>query len=292
LLLASTAFDDAFRAGLIALQRNDLTAAEQSLQTAARMAPENGRVWIALAEVYRKSGDGAKAAALAEKAARLAPKDHAVAQALATFYFSSAEPLLKAGKFGEAVSALEPARKNIGQNAQIELALGVAYYGLRRFDEAADAFLRTIAIAPETDQPYVFLGKVLDQVPARQAEATARFAQYEAAHPGSATGYLLHAQGLDAQGIEPEKARALIEKSLAIDGSNAAAHFEMGNLLDRFKQYEEAAREFERAAALNPSDAAAHYRLARDYERLGRHDAAQAEREKHAALLRTGESVR
>src|SRR6266545_1650074 len=35
----------------------------------------------------------------------------------------------------------------------LNLALGVAYYGLRRFDDAAGAFLRTIAIAPGTDQP-------------------------------------------------------------------------------------------------------------------------------------------
>ncbi len=251
LLVASTPFDDAFRAGLVALQRNDLPAAEQSLQVAARLAPESGRVWIALAQVYWKFGDAAKAAATAEKAARLAPDDPAVLQALAIFYsetiagytakvesfFSAAQPLLKAGKFGEAVTVLEPARKTIGPNAQIELALGVAYYGLRRFDEAAEAFLRTIAIAPETDQPYIFLGKLLDQIPGRQAEATARFAQYEAAHPASPTGYLLHAQGLDAQAIEPEKARALIEKSLSIDGSNASTHFEMGNLLDRLRRY-------------------------------------------------------
>jgi tetratricopeptide (TPR) repeat protein len=326
LLAASTPFDDAFRAGLMALQRNDLNAAQEDLQSAARLAPNNGRVWIALAQVYWKSGDSAKANETAAKAAALAPEDPAVLDALTTFYsetgdllkaadaagrytekvpakaearqravelcFSAAEPMLKAQKFGEAAAILETARKRVGANAQIELALGVAYYGLRRFDEAGDAFLRTIAVAPETEQPYIFLGRILDQIPGRWAEATERFAQYETAHPASPTGYLLHAQGLDAQAIEPEKARSLIEKSLAIDGSNAAAHFEMGNLLDRLRRYDEATREFERAATLNPSDAAAHYRLARDYDRLGRHDVAQAEREKHAALVKVQEPLR
>jgi tetratricopeptide (TPR) repeat protein len=326
LLAASTPFDDAYRAGLMALQRNDLPAAQANLLSAARLAPDNGRVCIALAQVYWKSGDGVRAKDMAVKAAALGPEDPAVLEALATFYsetgdlvkaadaagrytekipakteardravelyFNATEPMLKAQKFGEAVILLETARKRIGANAQIELALGVAYYGLRRFDEAADAFLRTIAIDPATAQPYIFLGRILDQIPGRQAEATERFAQYETAHPASPVGYLLHAQGLDAQAIEPEKARALLDKSLAIDGSNAAAHFEMGNLLDRLRRYEDATQEFERAAALNSSDAATHYRLARDYDRLGKHDAAQAERDKHAALVKTQDPLR
>jgi tetratricopeptide (TPR) repeat protein len=166
----------------------------------------------------------------------------------------------------------------------LELALGVAYYGLRRFDDAADAFLRTIAIAPDIEQPYVFLGKFLDQIPLRVPELTKKFIEYETANPSKSTGYFLHAKALNAQSAEPETARKLLEKALGINELDAAAHFELGAVFDRTHRYADAAREFERAAELAPNDAATHYRLSRVYDRLGKPEAAQLERERHAKL--------
>ncbi len=130
----------------------------------------------------------------------------------------------------------------------------------------------------------MFLGKFLDQIPARLPEVTKRFIEYETANPASFTGYFLHAKALNAQSIEPETARKLLEKSLAINERDAAAHFELGAVFDRTQRYADAAREFERAAELAPSDPATHYRLARVYDRLGKPEAAKAERDMHAKL--------
>jgi Flp pilus assembly protein TadD len=284
-LAAAPTFDESFRSGLLALQRNDLPAAQSNLETAAKLAPTNGRVWVALSQTYWKLHETTKAEAAANKATQLAPNDPAVLQSLAIFYFETAQPLLEHEKFAEAIAILEAAKAKLGSNAQLELALGVAYYGLRRFDDAAAAFLRTIAAAPELDQPYVFLGKMLDEVPNRLPEITARFEAYEAAHPASYTGYLLHAKALNAQSLDPETAAALLRKSITLNDGDASAHFELATLLDRKQQFADAAREFERAAALDPSDPATHYRLARVYDRLGQHTAAQAERDQHAKLV-------
>lgn len=303
LLAGSQSFEETYRSGLLALQRGDLAAARECLETAVHLAPANGRVRIALAEVLVRSGEAGPAQLNAARALMLAPDDPAVRQALSAFchlnqpsdsdlWFAVAEPLLKAQEFGEAVRVLEVGRKKPGADPQIELALGVAYYGLRRFEDSADAFLRTIAADPTREQPYLFLGRMLDQIPTRLAEATERFAQFEASRPNDPKGYLLHAQGLDAQGIEPEQAQALLEKSLALENANPFAHFELGNLLDRKQLFERAAAEFERAAALRPDDAATHYRLARDYDRLGKHEAAQKQREIHAALIKAQEPIR
>ena len=49
-LAASPTFEESFRAGLLALQRNDLTAAEENLSAAAKLPPNNARVWVALAQ--------------------------------------------------------------------------------------------------------------------------------------------------------------------------------------------------------------------------------------------------
>ena len=318
LLAASATFDEYYRAGLLALQRSDLAAAESNLQAAAKLSPENGRVWVALSQTYwrlkavdnansaaaraeklgagdalvqstlatyyAQTGQKSKAAGAQARYAALVPTDAGARERAETSYFELAQPLLKDGKFAEAIEILGEAARNLRNSAQLELALGVAYYGLRRFDEAADAFLSTVAIAPEIPQPYLFLGRFLDQIPGRLPEVTKKFVEYEAANPSNSAGYYLHAKALNTQAEQPELARTLLEKALAINERDAAAHFEMGVVFDRTRRYEEAAREWERAAELAPEDPATHYRLARVYDRLGKHEAAQAERERHARL--------
>jgi len=251
LLAADPTFDEAFRAGLLALQRNDLPAAEQNLATASRLAPGNARVWVALARTYWKLDRGREAARAAERAGSLGKSDAAVLSSLSIFYadageplkaadaeaaycvltpgdarareraealyFQAAQPLLEQQHFAEAIDVLKPAAARIAGSAQLELALGVAYYGMRRFDDAASAFLRTIAIAPEVERPYVFLGRFLGQIPARLPEVTDRFVAYEKAHPQSAVGYLLHAKALNVQSGDADTTRALLAKALAID---------------------------------------------------------------------------
>lgn len=318
--------DDPFRAGLLALQRGDLDSAQANLEAASQLAPTDGRVWIALSQTYWRKHRNADAESAAAKAAAVAPEDAAVLQGLVIYYsetnqnlkaaraaskyaskvpenkaargragdlyFQAAQPLLEQQKFVEASAILKEGIANAEPSAQLTLALGVAYYGLRRFDDAADSFLRTIDIAPETEQPYEFLGKILEQIPARLPEVGRRFAVYEASHPETANAYLLHAKVLDAQSLEPETSLRLIEKSISINSADASAHFEAGAVLDRLQRFAEAAVEFERAAQLAPSDAATHYRLARDYDRIGKHEAAQAEREKHARLVQAQEAIR
>ena len=319
LLAASASFEESFRAGLLALQRNDLTAAVTNLGDAAKLAPNDGRVWVALARTYWKlketdkandaagkasklsagypvvqsslaiyyseSGQTLKAAEAQARYSALAPQDSEARKKAESLYFEAVKPLLQSERFGEAIAILSKARAQIANSAQIELALGVACYGLRRFDEAAGAFLRTIAIDPKVEQPYIFLGKFLDQIPNRLPEVTKVFVQYEHADPASPTGYLLHAKALNAQSIEPEATRGLLEKSISINGRDPAAHFELGVLLDRTRKFPEAALEFEKAAELDPGDPATHYRLSRIYDRLGKTEEARRERELHAKLM-------
>ena len=326
LLAASATFEESFRAGLLALQHNDLTAAAANLATAARLAPNNGRVWVALAQTYWKQKENGKADEAAAKAAGLgasdplvlstlaiyyaesgqtlkaaeaqtkysgmAPQDTAAREKAESLYFQAVQPLLQHQKFAEAIGILNKAVERLTNSAQLELALGVSYYGLRRFDDAAGAFLRTIAIAPEIEQPYLFLGKFLGQIPNRLPEVTKQFVGYESANPASAVGYLLHAKALNAQSIEPEIARKLLEKAISINERDASAHFELGSVLDRTQQYVEAARELERAAELDPMDPATHYRLSRVYDRLGKPEAARAERERHAKLVEAQQEAR
>ena len=317
IFLFMMALADDFQDGLRAMQQNDWKAASAHLQAAAKTSPANARIWLALARTQSKLGLAAEAKASAAKAANLGSRDGLVQKSLvvhyteagepldaaraqaryaaltteddareqaAAMYFALVQPLLAQQKFTEAGELLREARKACPGNAQLELAMGVALYGTRHFDEAAGAFLETIRIAPEVEQSYVFLGKFLDQVQARRPEIAKAFAAYTAKFPERDTGYLLQAKLLNAQSAEPERARQLLDQALSRNNANPATYFELGVLLFQLRDYAGAARAWERCAALEPRNATVHYRLSLVYRRLGKHEAAEAERALHGKL--------
>lgn len=205
-------------------------------------------------------------------------------------HFRLAQAHLIAQDFPGAISVLLNARKTFDKSPQIELALGVAYYGQRKFPEAIAQFLRTMDLAPEVPQPYTFLGRMMDHLTDRLPEMIERFTRFEQLAPKSPIGFLLHAKAILAQapasGFPPEAATAydLVRKALELEDKDAEAHYLMGVLLDRRQQYAEAAAQLERSIQLNAKDSAVHFRLARVYDRLGRKDEAARERQIHEKL--------
>jgi tetratricopeptide (TPR) repeat protein len=205
-------------------------------------------------------------------------------------HFQLAQLYLKQQDFNSAVAVLTDARKTFDKSPQIELALGVAYYGLRKFPLAVDQFLRTIRLDPEVPQPYSFLGRMMDHLSDRMPEATARFADFQDRHPDSYLGYLLHAEALVAQlppsgfPAEAETAFQLLEKSIALNDRTPESHYYLGLLLERKREFAKAAEQFEKSVDLNPKDSTAHFRLARVYDRLGRKEEASRERALHEKL--------
>jgi tetratricopeptide (TPR) repeat protein len=160
------ALDASFRAALIDLERGDLKSAQSNLEAASKAAPRDGRVWVALSQTYWRLHKNAEAEAAAGKAAAFGPEDPAVLQGLAIYYsetdqtlkaaqaqakyaakvpekidarehaielyFEAARPLVDQQKFAEAVVILKEGATRLAKSAQLELALGVSYYGLRR----------------------------------------------------------------------------------------------------------------------------------------------------------------
>ena len=151
--------------------------------------------------------------------------------------------LLVHQNFDVAIQLLESARKIFDQSAQLELALGIAYYGQRRFSEAVDAFLRTAERAPKIEQPYVFLGRIISHAEGRLGEITEKFASFARANPRNYLGYFLHAKGLIAQmgpsasGELAAEAERLLRKSITLNSNFWESEFELGVLLEGKKEF-------------------------------------------------------
>jgi tetratricopeptide (TPR) repeat protein len=205
-----------------------------------------------------------------------------------SYYFEAAHAYLLLQRFDPAVRILERGSKAFPKNAQLELALGVGYYGQRRFTEATGAFLRTIDLAPEVEQPYIFLGKMLDQAGDRMPEVLRRFQTWANANPNDARAQFVYAKGLIESGGDQVHAERLLRTSIALKSDQWESHYELGVLLEQQRKYSDAAMELERSARINPGVADVHYHLSRVYDRLGEADKAAEQRGLHERLTASG----
>lgn len=369
------------RDGLVALQHRDLPTAQQDLQQAAVVAPQNPYVLAALAQVYWKQGNRQKAVEKADQAVQYRGDNPSIAHGLAMFYaeaqefkkaaalekefagspnadrdaharaaqlfldagdpgealalarkneeanasaagadllgraliangnleegiqnlaaaykrdptnptisFDYAHALLAKQDFSRAADVLQPATQANPKDPQLVLALGVARYGQRRFDEAIRAFLQAIPLDPSIPQPYVFLGRLLDQAGDHLAAITADYQAWYEKYPNRfEPAYLLGKAKL--AGGDATDAEKLLRQSIQEKNDYWASHFELGQLLAKQHHYGEAAAELERAVQLNPKEPMPHYHLARVYERMGQAEKAKAERDIHAQLTAAG----
>lgn len=199
-----------------------------------------------------------------------------------SYYFDLAHVLLQHQNFDAAIQLLVASRRVFATSAQLELALGVAYYGQRRFEDAVQSFLRTMVIDPGVGQSYVFLGRILEHAEKRLPEIVARFSARAEAMPEDFLAQCLFGKALALQ-ADP-KAESVLRTSIALKEDYWESHYELGLILDKARKFEEAASELERSAALNPTLPAPHYRLARVYDRLDRREDAAKERDLHQKL--------
>ncbi|MBY0506293.1 MAG: tetratricopeptide repeat protein [Bryobacteraceae bacterium] len=208
------------------------------------------------------------------------PYDEAAHEELGQF-------LLRQGKFTDAVDFLEGARSKFDKNPALELALGVAYYSQRRFADAASRFLRVIDLDAAVPQPYIFLAKMMDQVPDRLSEIRERAASWYQRERKNGFAPYVYARALQASGAPDSETKLLLQEALRRDPRIWEFSFELGQLLERERAYGAAAQAYQASVAVNGSIPETHYRLARVYDRLGQPAQAARARQRHQQLLAT-----
>jgi tetratricopeptide (TPR) repeat protein len=198
--------------------------------------------------------------------------------------FDYAQALLTTQDFTQAGNVLEGALTGNPNSIQLRLALGVARYGQRRVPEAIAAFLKTISLDPHIAQPYVFLGRMLDQAGTDLPAIVADYRRWLQLEPKQGDPPLLLAKALIASNQNGDEAESLLRRSIHLNATSWEAHYQLGLLLSTKHEYKKAADELERSIRLSPNEPMPHYHLARVYDRLGSPDRAAAEREIHKRL--------
>ncbi len=272
-------------------------AGAQAAANAAALSLEAGQPEQAVkwAEAALRGGDTPEAHHVLGKAYQAAGRpDSALpelrrafegAPAQEVFLSDFGQALLEHGDFSEALAILEKGHRQFPKNPQIALAYGVACYAQRRPEDAVSAFLEVIRLDPTVEQPYVFLGRILEHAGARLPEVIASYAAWEKRTPKNYLPVFLHAKALaaapnpDTPEIETE-----LRRSIALNGAFWESHLELGTLLSSQSKWPEAASELARSIELNSSEPRAHYELARVYLRMGKRDQARAERAEYDRL--------
>lgn len=264
------------RAASFYLEAGDASnAVHFARQAAARQAsPANEDL---LGRALEAAGKPAEAALYLEAAWQAARTDAQIA-------FDWAQLLFRKPDFQAGAAVLEPALAAHPRDPQLVLALGVARYGERRFDDAIAAFLKVIDIDPTIPQPYLFLSRMLEQAGPRLGEITRADEKWAAAKPNNSKAQYALAVALLAADPSSERAALLLHKSITLDPHDWQPHYELGVLLEREHKYTDAAAEFNRAIQIDPKQPLPHYHLGRVYDRLGQPDRAAAEREIHKKL--------
>jgi Flp pilus assembly protein TadD len=267
--------DTTYYLGFACFKQGDLTAAEKWLSEAARSNPHDARVMYQLGLVYQKQGrneeakkaiaqsteqrqrDSAESSLRLECAQKLdqGPRDaaHAVCEKL--YDPDNADKLTALGtiygKHGDPEAALKPLRRAADlapQSPQMQYNVALAYYQLKRLDEAQKALAPAADHWPDVFQLVALYGKVLaqlgDDIPAYQT--------------------LHHAHDLNPEDSETADLLYLSILKLGFKNGESA-------------QYAQSLRYFEEAARMRPQEPEPHAGMAAVYSQTGRAAQAAAE---------------
>jgi len=191
------------------------------------------------------------------------------------YLFDWGNELLLHRGYDPAVKVFSSGVERYPQSAMLHIGLGVAFYSLGSYDEAAKALCRAADLVPSDPRPYLFLGKMFDISLSQSDEVTKRLKRFVDLQPRNAFASYYYAmslwKGQRGQGLKANEdlITSLLQRAAALDPKFPDPHLQLGILLALNEKYEDAAREFQQAIRLKPDLADAHYRLGQAYSRTG-----------------------
>ncbi len=286
--------DADYRAGVLALDRGDLAAAQGLFASVVRLAPGAEQGHSALGAVLVREGQFSLGIAELTRALAMAPKDHSAEENLALAYeqtgaYRRALPLFAqdeaaaqaahrrlpagvleayaralgaSGQLGLAAAKMEAAVAEAPTNAELEDGLGSLEALGRNWSAAEAAFTRAIALRPDYALAHLHLGSVMaaEEKPGASGEwlEAAQLAPRDAGIQLSA-GMALGAAGAD------EQALPLLEAAHALAPNSAQASYQLGLVLQQLNHVDEAIPLLESVVRAEPKNADALVNLGMGY---------------------------
>jgi tetratricopeptide (TPR) repeat protein len=242
----------------------------------AILAKQNtGELHNLLGQVDERDGNFVAAANEFEAAAHLDPSEDNL--------FDWGSEMLLHRTYEPAIAIFQQATLRYPNSPRLFIGLGLAMYSRGKYDDAVEALLKAADLNPADPRCYVFLSKAYDSSPRQASDVIDRFRRYTELKPDNAMAQYYYAMSLwkgnrtGGSDANLQTVQSLLEKSIALDGTIAEAHVQLGDLYAGQHQYEKSIPEYIRAIELNPNLSDAHYRLGTDYVHVGKKDQAEKE---------------
>jgi tetratricopeptide (TPR) repeat protein len=176
-----------------------------------------------------------------------------VASALAHILQDEAKAASASGGWDKALNLLIEARKYAPDNPDVEYEFGVAAQKLSLYDDAIEAFQRTLKVRKDDALAMYYLGfALMDR--ARYDDALQQFARYIELRPEDPAGH--GAMGMALAGLgRSEEARSQFERSIALAPALGESYYRLGLLDLDAGDYDRATQDLHAALEHKPNDA-------------------------------------
>jgi tetratricopeptide (TPR) repeat protein len=181
-----------------------------------------------------------------------------------------------AGLPRDAERAFAAGVKRTQGSIQLLIGLGSAQFLAGRAAKSIQTLLRAADLDPADPRPYPFLSGATSTAHDNAERVLAAFERFLSVAPDNprASYYLaldmLHEPA--AGQATNRRIEALLKRAILLDPGLPDAHFQLGVLYERQKDYPAEAQELEKELSLSPNLKEAHYRLAIAYRQTGRMD--------------------
>lgn len=236
---------------------------------------DTGELHNLLGQIDEKEGKYVDAVNEFEAAAHLDPSEQNI--------FAWGSELLLHRTYEPAIEVFRAGTQHYPKSVRLQIGLGMALYARGLYEGAMTALMRAIDLRPTDPHGYAFLSRAYESSPKQATEVIQHFQRYAALEPNNAKAQYYYAMSLwkgkqlEDSDLDVPKVEALLKKAIALDGSLAEAHLQLGNLYADQHEYQKSIPEYQRALSLDPSLSDAHYRLATDYVHVGQKDQARKE---------------
>jgi tetratricopeptide (TPR) repeat protein len=189
-----------------------------------------------------------------------------------------------------AITVFQQATARYPDSPRLAIGLGMALYGLGRYDEAVKSLIRGADLSPSDPSCYLFLARAYDSSPSQADEVIQRFQRYAQLQPRNANAQYYYAmslwKGKRAQdpSLDLHRIESLLKSAVALNPKFAEAHLQLGNLYSDQNHFAAAIPEYQRAGELNPDLSDVYYRLGQAYVRTGEKKRAQEQFETYQRL--------
>lgn len=275
--------DAYYRAGLAALNNNDLKTAQVKFEAVVRLEPELELGHSALGAVLVREGKWAAGIRELEKALAIKPADDAAQLNLALAYADSgayakavplfaqaesaararnsklpaqqlalyAESLAATGHIDSSIAHLKEASAQTGETAEMHDELGSLYAQDKAWPQAEEELSQALRMEPKLAMAHVRLGFVLKAE--QKGDPVAEWMEACKLAPNDAQIVLLAGKALAGAG-QDDKAAPLLERAVHLERRSGAATYALALVYQRTGRVAEAAELFKRVVQAEPKN--------------------------------------